>query len=76
MCAVAPRVPNFRPFHSTISRIQDIAHFMIFPFTPMLKFQSATKSADHQFSTVFNSIWQIAKTYITSFIYILLWLPY
>ena len=36
------RVPNLHPFHSMISRIQDIAHFRIFPLTPMLKFQSAT----------------------------------
>ncbi len=43
MCTVALRLPNFRPFRFTISRFQDIAHFTIFPFTPMLKFQSATK---------------------------------
>ncbi len=36
------RVPNFRPFRSTINRFQDVVHFRIFPLTPMLKFQSAT----------------------------------
>ena len=41
MCTVVPRVPNFHPFRSTISCFQDIAHFRIFPLTPMLKFQSA-----------------------------------
>ncbi len=43
MCTVVPRVPNFRPFRSTISRFQDIPHFRIFPLTPMLKVQSAIK---------------------------------
>ena len=41
ICTVVARVPNFRPFHSTISRFQDIAHFSIFPLIHMLKFQSA-----------------------------------
>ncbi len=36
------RVPNFHPFRSIIKRFQDIAHFIDFPLTPMLKFQSAT----------------------------------
>ncbi len=40
MCTVVPWVTNFCPFRSTISRFQDIAHFRIFPLTPMLKFQS------------------------------------
>ena len=40
---IGPRVPNFHPFRSMLSRFQDIAHFMIFRLTPMLKFQSATK---------------------------------
>ncbi len=43
MCTVVHRVPNVYPIHSTISRFQDIAHFTIFPMTPLLKFQSATK---------------------------------
>ena len=55
MLTVAPRVPNFGPFRSMISRFQNIAHFTIFSLTPMLKFQSATKS----------SFWQIAKTFKT-----------
>ena len=38
MSTVVPRVPNFRPFRSTISRFQDIAHFRNFPLTPVLKF--------------------------------------
>ncbi len=46
------RVPNFRPFRSTINRFQDVVHFRIFPLTPMLKFQSATK---------FFKTWPIAK---------------
>ena len=37
------QVQNFRLFRSTISRFQDIAHVRIFPLTPMLKVQSATK---------------------------------
>ncbi len=41
MCTVVPRVPNFRPFRSMINHFQDIAHFRIFPLTPMLKFHSA-----------------------------------
>ncbi len=41
MCTVVPRVPNFCSFCSMISRFQDIAHFGIFPLTPMLKIQSA-----------------------------------
>ncbi len=44
MEARGPQVPHFDPFRSTDSRFQDIAHFMIFPLTPMLIFfQSATK---------------------------------
>ncbi len=43
MCTIVPRDPNFRPFLSTISRFQNIAYFTIFPLTPMLKCQSATK---------------------------------
>ena len=39
---IGQQVPNFHPFRSTISHFQDIAHFGIFPLTPMLKFQSAT----------------------------------
>ncbi len=39
---IGPRVPNFHPFRSTISHLQDIAHFTIFPLTAMSKFQSAT----------------------------------
>ncbi len=46
--------PNFRPFRSTISHFQDLAHFTIFPLTPMLKFQSAI---------FFFLIWQIANIY-------------
>ncbi len=38
-----PRVPNWHPVCSTVSHFQGIAHFTIFPLTPMLKFQSATK---------------------------------
>ncbi len=41
---------------SLYNHFQDIAHFRIFPLSPMLKFQSATK--------IFN-FWQIAKTFIT-----------
>ncbi len=54
-----PRVPNFGPFGSTISRFQNIAHFRIFPLTPMLTFQSATKFlilADCQIIYSFNSL--------------------
>ena len=40
---LGPRVPNFHPFCSSDSCFQDFAHFMIFPLTPMLKFQSAAK---------------------------------
>ncbi len=40
---LGPRVPKCRPFRSMISRFQGIAHFRIFPLTPMFKFQSATK---------------------------------
>ncbi len=43
--------PNFRPFHSIISRFWDIFHILGFPLTPVLKFQSATKFyfwADYQ----------------------------
>ncbi len=40
LCTEVHRVPNFRPFCSTISRFQDIAHFRIFSLTPMLKFQT------------------------------------
>ena len=43
MSTVVPRVLNFRQFRSTISHFQDIVHFRIFPLTPMLKFQTATK---------------------------------
>ncbi len=43
MCTVVPQIQNFRPFRSTISRFQDIAHFRIFPLTYMLKFQRVTK---------------------------------
>ncbi len=43
MCSVVPRVPNLYPFRYTISRLQDIAHFRIFPLTHMLIFQSAIK---------------------------------
>ncbi len=43
MCTVVPRVPNFRPFGSTVIRFQDIAQFGIFLLTPVLKFQSAIK---------------------------------
>ena len=42
---VGPRVPYFHLFRSTISRFPEIAHFMISPLTPMLKFQSTTKSS-------------------------------
>ena len=42
ICTVVPRVPNFSPFHSTASCFQNIAHFRIYPLTPMLKFQSIT----------------------------------
>ncbi len=38
-----PRVPNFHPFCSTISRFPYTAHFKMFPFNHMLKFQSTTK---------------------------------
>ncbi len=31
-------VPNFLPFHCTISHFQDMAHIRIFTLTPMLKF--------------------------------------
>ncbi len=55
MCTVIPRVQSFRPFRSTISRFQDIAHFRIFPLTPMLKFQSVT---------IFFYFWQMAKKVI------------
>ncbi len=48
-CSTA--VPNFRPLGSTISRFQDIAHFKILPFTPVL-------------TQIFN-FWQIAKACIT-----------
>ena len=34
---------NFHPFHSTIIRLQYIAHFTIFLLTHMLKFQTPTK---------------------------------
>ena len=37
MCTVVPRVPNFRPFGSTISRFQDIAHSMILPIDSYVK---------------------------------------
>ncbi len=57
MCTVVPRVPNFRPFRSTISRFQDVAHFRIFPLTPMVKF--------HKVPQFFFYFWQIAKTFIT-----------
>ncbi len=57
MYTVVPRVPNFRPFRSMVSRFQDIAHFRIFPLTPTLKFQSVT--------ILFFNFWQIAKTFIT-----------
>ncbi len=40
---VGPWVPSFHTFCSIIIHFQDIAHFRIFPLTPMLKFQSATK---------------------------------
>ncbi len=39
MCIVVLRVPNFRPFHSTLSCFQDIAHLRILQLTSMLKFQ-------------------------------------
>ena len=41
MCTVEPRVPNFPPFHYTISCFRDIPHFSFFQLTPMLNFQSA-----------------------------------
>ncbi len=52
MVRCSPQVANFHPFHSTISLFQDIAHYRIFPLTPMLKFQSAT---------IFFNFWQIAN---------------
>ncbi len=53
VCTVVPRVPNFRPFRSTISHFQDLTYFRIFPLTPMLKF--------HFYFFLF--FWQIAKTF-------------
>ena len=35
--------PKFSSVRSTASRFQDIAHFMIFPLTLMLEFQSFIK---------------------------------
>ncbi len=49
MCTVAPRVPNFHPFRSTISRFQDIAHLPIDFHVKIPKCHN-----------IFNS-WQIAK---------------
>ncbi len=43
MCTVVPRVPNFHPFRSAISRFQDIALLDFFYWTPLLKFQSTIK---------------------------------
>ncbi len=43
MQTLGPGVPNFHPFHSTISRFRDIPYLRIFPLTQMLTFQSATK---------------------------------
>ncbi len=37
------RVRNCHPFRSTVSCVQGIGHITIFPSTPILKFQSATK---------------------------------
>ena len=34
-----PRAPDSHPFRSTIIRFQDIAHFRIFPMTPIVKLQ-------------------------------------
>ncbi len=43
MCTVVPRVSNFSPFRYAIDRFE-LFHIQGFPLTPMLKFQSATKS--------------------------------
>ncbi len=47
---LGPHIPNFQLFRSTISHFEDtcIAHFMILPLTPMLKFQSFGTYADYQ----------------------------
>ncbi len=38
MQLLIPRVTNFHPFRSTISRFQDMEHFRICPLAPMLNF--------------------------------------
>ena len=48
-------IKNFRPFQSLIIRFQDIAHFKIFPLTPVLKVQGVA---------IFLFFLQITKTFI------------
>ncbi len=36
ICSVVPRVPNFRPFHSTVKHLRDIPHFR-FAIDPNVK---------------------------------------
>ncbi len=62
MCTVVPRVPNFRPFRTTISRFQDIAHFRIFPLPPMLIFQSAIQFLNFGKSPIYTITFYLIMT--------------